>query len=148
MTEIVEVEESHKADYMALFLLADPSEKMVAKYLGRGDVYVLFADGAPACVAVVTDYGPGTCELKNLATDEALQNRGYAGQMLRYLFAVCADRYEAMYVGTSVQMIPFYERFGFVPSHRVENFFVDFYPEPIFENGVQCVDMEYLKRRL
>ena len=68
--------------------------------------------------------------------------------MLRYLFAVGADRYEAMYVGTSVQMIPFYERFGFVPSHRVENFFVDFYPEPIFENGVQCVDMEYLKRRL
>ena len=119
MTEIVKVEESHKADYMALFLLADPSEEMVAKYLGRGDVYVLFADGAPACVAVVTDYGPGTCELKNLATDEALQNRGYAGQMLRYLFAVCADRYEAMYVGTSVQMLPFYERFGFVPSHRV-----------------------------
>ena len=26
MTEIVKVEESHKADYMALFLLADPSE--------------------------------------------------------------------------------------------------------------------------
>lgn len=25
MTEIVKVEESHKADYMALFLLADPS---------------------------------------------------------------------------------------------------------------------------
>lgn len=41
MTEIVKVEESHKADYMALFLLADPSEKMVAKYLGRGDVCAL-----------------------------------------------------------------------------------------------------------
>lgn len=54
MTEIVKVEESHKADYMALFLLADPSEKMVAKYLGRGDVYVLFADGAP-CLCCRSD---------------------------------------------------------------------------------------------
>ena len=80
MTEIVKVEESHKADYMALFLLADPSEKMVAKYLGRGDVYVLFADGAPACVAVVTDYGPGTCELKNLATDEACKTAAMRGK--------------------------------------------------------------------
>ena len=35
MTEIVKVEESHKADYMALFLLADPSEKMVNLPFGR-----------------------------------------------------------------------------------------------------------------
>ena len=53
-----------------------------------------------------------------------------------------------MYVGTSESMTSFYERFGFVPSHIVKNFFTDNYPEPIFEDGSQCIDMVYLKKKL
>lgn len=145
--EIMKVEQRKDA-FMPLFLLADPSKDMVGKYLGQGDLFVLYADGVAACVAVVVEYGPDACELKNLATAESLQRRGYAGQMLQFLFSTYAQRYRTMYVGTSMQMLPYYRRFGFVPSHKVANFFVDFYPEPIYENGIQCVDMEYLKRSL
>lgn len=41
-----------------------------------------------------------------------------------------------------------YERCGFVRSHRIENFFVENYDHPIFEDGVQLVDMVYLKKPL
>ncbi len=33
-------------------------------------------------------------------------------------------------------------------SHKVPNFFADNYDHPIYENGIQLVDMVYLQRRL
>ena len=40
----------------------------------------------------------------------------------------------------------FRQRDGFVESHIIKNFFIDNYPEPIFEdNGEQCIDMIYLR---
>lgn len=44
--------------------------------------------------------------------------------------------------------IPFYEKCGFVRSHKVKNFFTDNYDHPIYEGGVQLIDMVYLQRRL
>ena len=67
--EIMKVEQRKDA-FMPLFLLADPSKDMVGKYLDQGDLFVLYADGVAACVAVVVEYGPDACELKNLATAE------------------------------------------------------------------------------
>ncbi len=42
----------------------------------------------------------------------------------------------------------FYEKNGFVISHRIKNFFVDHYDHPMFDHGVQLVDMVYLSRDL
>ena len=42
----------------------------------------------------------------------------------------------------------FYARFGFEPSHTVVGFFIDNYPEPIYENGERCTDMLYFKKEL
>ena len=44
--------------------------------------------------------------------------------------------------------VGFYEKCGFVRSHKVQNFFTDNYDHPIYEGGVQLVDMVYLQRRL
>ena len=44
--------------------------------------------------------------------------------------------------------IPFYEKCGFVRSHYIKNFFTDNYDHPIFECGVQLVDMVYLRQML
>ena len=55
-----------------------------------------------------------------------------------------------MLVGTgeSPLTIPFYRASGFVPSHRIKNFFTDHYDHPIFECGRQFIDMVYLKKEL
>lgn len=44
--------------------------------------------------------------------------------------------------------LPFYLRCGFTPSHCVQNFFTDHYDHPIYEGGVQLVDMIYLRKQI
>ena len=44
--------------------------------------------------------------------------------------------------------IPFYEKCGFTRSHSIKNFFTDNYNHPIYECGIQLVDMIYLQRKL
>ena len=55
-----------------------------------------------------------------------------------------------MQVGTgdSALTVPFYEKCGFTRSHYIPNFFIDHYDHPIFECGIQLIDMIYLQRRL
>ena len=55
-----------------------------------------------------------------------------------------------MYVGTGdcPVITLFYKNSGFVFSHRVENYFIEHYDKPMFENGVQLTDKIYLKRAL
>ena len=53
-----------------------------------------------------------------------------------------------VWVGTgnsSLWVLRFYERCGFRRSHVLKNFFVENYPQPIFEDGVPCTDMIYLR---
>ena len=58
--------------------------------------------------------------------------------------------YTVLQVGTgdSPSTIPFYEACGFRRHHLVKNFFTDHYDHPIYECGVQLVDMVYLQREL
>ena len=53
-----------------------------------------------------------------------------------------------MGTGDSPLTIPFYEKCGFVRSHTISNFFTDNYDHPIYESGIQLVDMVYLQRPL
>ena len=60
------------------------------------------------------------------------------------------EEYSALQVGTgdSPLTVPFYEKCGFVRSHNIPNFFMDNYDHPIYECGVQLIDMVYLQRCL
>ena len=49
---------------------------------------------------------------------------------------------------TTLPTEPFYRSVGFEFDHLLKNFLIDNYPEPIFEDGVQAIDMRYLKRRI
>ena len=68
--------------------------------------------------------------------------------MIEFLVKEYGEQYSILQVGTgdSLLTIPFYEKCGFVRSHIVPNFFTDNYDHPIFECGVQLVDMVYLQR--
>lgn len=48
----IEVETQDKARYMGLLLLADEQESMIARYLTRGDLFVMRADdGRVVCAS-------------------------------------------------------------------------------------------------
>ena len=141
--------ETNKKQYLPLLLLADEQEDMIDRYLQRGVMYVLEDDGVKAA-CVVTDEGNGILELKNIAVAPDFQRKGYGMALVTFLIQTYRGQYQVLQVGTgdSPSTIPFYESCGFRRHHLVKNFFVDHYDHPIYECGVQLVDMVYLQREL
>ena len=139
----------NKKQYLDLLLLADEQEDMIDRYLDRGTMYVL-DDGGVKCECVVTDEGNGVLEIKNLATVPEFQGKGYAKALIDFLVKKYADGYSILQVGTgdSPLTIPFYEKCGFIYSHRIKDFFIDNYDHPIFECGQQLTDMIYMRKQL
>lgn len=145
---IREVEENKKR-YMPLLLLADEQESMIDRYLENGTMYLL-EDGEIIAECVVLPVDDGVLEIKNLATTPEYQRQGYGRALIEYVAEKYRGRYSVLQVGTgeSPLTLPFYERCGFVYSHRVPDFFTDNYDHPIIECGVQLRDMIYLRRGL
>ena len=145
---IIEVTENKK-QYLDLLLLADEQEDMIDRYLDKGRMYVLDDKGIK-CECVITDEGNGVIEIKNIATVSEHQGKGYAKALIDFVVKKYKEQYTVLQVGTGdcPLTIPFYEKCGFVRSHSIPNFFTDNYDHPIFECGVQLVDMVYLQRAL
>lgn len=144
--EILEVMENRK-NYIELLLLADEQEDMIDRYIDKGKMYVLDDNGIK-CECVVIDVGNGVLEIKNIATVPEYQGKGYAKAMIDFIITKYREEYSTLQVGTgdSPMTIPFYEKCGFVRSHIAPNFFTDNYAHPIYEGGIQLVDMVYLRR--
>lgn len=145
LTDIKKITNDKKT-YIYLLLLADEQENMIDKYLDRGDMFVLDDNGIKA-ECVVTQEADGIYELKNIAVAPEFQRKGYGKFLIEYVFAYYFDC-NRMLVGTGdmPSSLGFYHKCGFTESHRINNFFVDNYDHPMFEDGKQLIDMVYLKR--
>ena len=139
----------NKKRYLDLLLLADEQEDMIDRYLESGDMFALFDDDLKT-VCVVSAIDKGTCELKNIATYKQFQGKGYASAMIEHISANYKNSYKFMLVGTGnvPGTLSFFKNCGFEKSHVLRNFFTDNYDNPIFEEGIQLVDMVYLKKVL
>lgn len=135
-----------KKEYIDLLLLADEQESMIDKYLKKGEMFVLYDNGIKA-ECVITNENDGIYELKNIAVLPECQRKGYGKSLIEFLFNSYSDC-TVLYVGTGdcPSALSFYKKCGFTESHRIKNFFVDNYDHPMFEDGIQLVDMVYLKR--
>lgn len=145
----VKIIKSHKKDFLDLLLLADEQEDMIDKYLDRGTLFALY-DNDLKSICVVTEEGNGTFEMQSLATYPQFQGAGYGRYLINYACKYYKEYGTTMILGTgdTPVIVPFYENSGFVISHRIENYFIEHYNEPIFEHGVQLKDKIYLKRNL
>ncbi len=156
--------EKNKKDFLELLLIADEEEQMIDKYLESGEVFTLY-DGDLKSICVVTTEND-SYELKNIATYPKYQNQGYGSKLIEFVLNYYKSKnndlkskknkknpiknFNTMYVGTGdlKRIISFYEKFGFKKSHKIKNFFIDNYNEPIFEDNQQLIDMIYLKKEL
>lgn len=140
---------NNKKQYLDLLLLADEQEDMIDRYLEKGDMFALYDDDLKT-VCVVAEIDKETCELKNIATYKKYQGNGYGKAMIQYLSGYYKDVYKTMLVGTgeTPKILSFYESCGFEKSHSIKNFFTDNYDHPMFEEGIQLIDMVYLKKKL
>lgn len=139
----------NKKQFLDLLLLGDEQEDMIDRYLDRGDLFALY-DGNLRAVCVVTKEDNITCELKNIAVYTQYQRQGYGTGLISFITDHYKGKYKTMILGTGdvPSILAFYKKCGFEPSHRIKNFFTDNYDHPMFEEGVQLIDMVYLKKSL
>lgn len=139
----------NKKQFLDLLLLADEQEDMIDKYLPGGDLFALYDDDLKS-VCVVVQVNSETCELKNIATYEKFQGKGYGRTLINFISDLYKNDYRTMIVGTGEipWIMSFYESCGFEKSHRIKDFFTDNYDHPMFDGDIRLVDMIYLKKDL
>ena len=131
-----------------LLLLADETKEAIDRYLFQSDAYVALLYGEIVGVFCLYEIDSQTVELKNIAVAETYQNQGLGGEILKYIKEISKSKYREIIVGTgdfSFSQIHFYEQNGFKKFGIREFFFLENYPEPIIENGIQLKDMILLK---
>jgi len=135
-----------KENFLDLLLLGDEQEDMIMKYLSRGELYALYDDDLKT-VSVVTKEDDETREIKNIATYEKFQGKGYGKYMINYIIQHYKSRCKRLLVGTgdNIKTLSFYQNCGFTYSHTIKNFFIDNYDHVMIEDGKQLIDMIYLK---
>ncbi|WP_044339300.1 GNAT family N-acetyltransferase [Rossellomorea aquimaris] len=137
---------------MELLLLADPSEEIVKEYVSRGECFVAELEQKIVGVYVLLPTRPETIELVNVAVAEEMNGRGIGKQLVMDAVKIAQEKgYKTIDVGTgnsSVGQLALYQKCGFRVVGVDVDFFVRHYPEPIFENGIQCRDMIRLSQDL
>lgn len=132
-----------------LLLLADETVDAIKKYLYDSRVYSVWSNQEEIAVFCLYPIDKNTLELKNIAVHTAYQNKHIGSYLIDQIKSIARQQsYQTLIVGTSdtgEAQIRFYERNGFALYAKRENFFIDHYPEPIFENGKQMIDMVLLK---
>ncbi|MFX1706640.1 GNAT family N-acetyltransferase [Chitinophaga sp. CC14] len=134
-----------------LLLLADPSVTMINSYLPFSDVYVL-EKKKQVIAAYVLLKDNDELEIKNIAVNPAYQGKGLG----KILLQDAAQRARAggskkLCIGTgnsSIAQLYLYQRQGFEITAIRKNYFTTHYPEPIYENGIQCRHLIVLEKSL
>ena len=130
---------------LEILLLADPSEEQVMNYALKGECYVAVVAGEVVGVYVLLQKDEHTAEIMNVAVAEYMQGKGLGKKLILHALEVAKSLgVKKVDIGTgnsSIGQLALYEKCGFQITGIIENFFIDNYPEPIFENEIQCRDM-------
>ncbi|MEC0983229.1 GNAT family N-acetyltransferase [Bacillus safensis] len=137
---------------MDLLLLADPSKEKVLTYVQSGSCYAAYHEQDVIGVYVLLSLSQQTVEIINVAVKESWQGKGIGKQLIRHAIAEAkADGFHTVEIGTgnsSIQQLALYQKCGFRMTSIDHDFFLKHYDEPIFENGIQCMDMVRLSLTL
>lgn len=129
---------------MELLLLADPCEEAIKSYLYQSRCFIACAKGSVVGVCVIKPISERALELMNIAVSPSVQQNGVGTQLLRHVIEkVKASGAQRLEVGTGTfgYQLTFYQRQGFRVNCIDKDFFLNNYPEPIIENGIQHKDM-------
>ncbi len=135
-----------------LLLLADEEMRAIERYIYQSDIYVVEIEGKTIGVYALYPIDENAAEIKAIAVDEAYQNRGIGKLMLKDAEAKAREKsLGKLIIGTpsiAQKQIAIYRKAGFELFDVKKDFFIDYYSEPIFEDGVQLKDMVMLRKKL
>lgn len=132
----------------ALLLEADPDWDRVRGYLPQSQLFVILDAEqqyiAQLCLSTVTAQQG---EIKNLSVAAAYRGQGLAKQLIAHVINLARQQQQqCLWVKTgnsSLDQLALYQKMGFRLDHIEKDVFLD-YPEPIFENGIACLDQVVL----
>jgi len=132
-----------------LLLLADETIEAINQYIFTSEVYILNNGDQDIAVMALHENSTTEIELKNIAVTESYRNKGIGSILIDKAKELATEKhYISLLVGTSdtgFQQIRFYEKNGFVKKGIRKDFFIENYPFPIYENGMQMRDMVILE---
>lgn len=132
-----------------LLLLADETIEAINQYIFTSEVYLLNNGDQDIAVIALHENSTTEIELKNIAVIETWRNKGIGSILVDKAKELATEKhYTSLLVGTSdtgLQQIRFYEKNGFIKKGIRKDFFIENYPFPIYENGVQMRDMVMLE---
>lgn len=147
---IEEYSQEITSEMMDLLLSADPDRGRVLSYLPNSKVLICKEKGGCIGIAIL-DVSGDMFELKNIAVDVNHQGKGVAKLLIheikRFAKILGATEIEVGTGNSSLSQLALYQKCGFRMSH-IESEFFESYPDPIFENGIRCIDMVRLRAKL
>lgn len=135
-----------------LLLLADETKVAIDGYIHAAELYVFEKGNQVLGIYALVLLDKDNWEIKNIAVAEAHQGKGIGTLLLRDATkrAKLAGA-KALLIGTAntaFKQLYIYQKEGFEIDSLKKNFFIDNYPEPIFEQGIRLNHMIMLKKRL
>ena len=135
-----------------LLLLADPSEEMIQTYLPHSLKFIAKINKIVVGIYVLFPISASNVEIKNISVDNAYQRKGIGTILLHHAIVTASEKgYKKILIGTanaSIGQLYLYQKLGFEIESIKENFFIDNYNEPIYENGIMCKHMIMLSKTL
>ncbi|MEZ9232298.1 GNAT family N-acetyltransferase [Vibrio amylolyticus] len=137
-------QEHSNAIPMSLLLEADPNQSSIQSYINGGICFVAKEnlDIVAACIAKPTS--ENVIEIFNISVSPDHQQRGIGTRLLHYSLEQLADKgFVRVELGTGTfgHQLSYYQRAGFRVESVAKDHFLNHYPEPIFEDGIQHKDM-------
>lgn len=135
-----------------LLLLADPSKELVDKYLENSDLYLAKINDIVVGVIALFPISDDSVEIKNIAVKQEYQGKGIGSYLINQAVQITKlNGKKSICIGTansSISQLYIYQKNGFEISSIIQNFFINNYSEPIFENGIQAKHMIMLTKVL
>ncbi|GEK33561.1 GNAT family N-acetyltransferase [Kurthia sibirica] len=148
--QLFEVPVGAREKFLNLLLLADEDEGIVKEYINEGRLFEINEKSKRIGVIQIIDHEENS-EIKNIAIISEFRGKGYGKRALKFVEQISYDNgAQIMKVGTansSISNIAFYQKAGYRLDSIDHDFFTD-YKEPIFENGIQAIDMLYFSKEL
>ncbi|MFO1444055.1 GNAT family N-acetyltransferase [Bacillus sp. Bva_UNVM-123] len=154
MKDVLKLEEirlDERKNFMEYLLLADESEEIINEYIHEGDMFSILLENLVIGVALFIQESPSIVELKNIALLPEYRGRGFGKDIMNLAFEQYRRKsFQKMIVGTansSIANLAFYQKAGFRIVGIRKNFF-NKYPNPIYEDGIQAIDMIMFEKNL
>lgn len=140
----------NRKKFIDLLLIGDEDRTMLEKYMGLGNMYVLYRQDQVIGCILTLEKNARTLEIKNISIYPEYRQMGYGRYLVEYVVKKYRRKYRKLIVGTgdSPLTLPFYQALDFKKYYVVRDFFTKNYEEEIIEAGVKLRDMVYLERHL